>query len=215
LAGVLAGSATSGCLTRRAPPWHAGGAGRAGLVATLKCQPPMPTPPAPMIWAVLILAAFTVTSGLIGGSFLCRPSVTWGHERGIYSLQLDRGALIFFDYTRPGLARQPLTWRVLDAGRGTREGRWVLGFVYRAATPNDPIFFAGVPLWVLVIPLAFASGVLARRARRARRALRGQCVRCGYDLRATPGRCPECGASVTAPRRAAGIADAADGTPTR
>ena len=36
-----------------------------------------------------------------------------------------------------------------------------------------------------------ASGV--RRRVRTRRARRGLCVRCAYDLRGTPGQCPECG----------------------
>jgi hypothetical protein len=50
--------------------------------------------------------------------------------------------------------------------------------------------------------VAFAAAVLAtplvkRRARRmGRRRVASNCLSCGYDLRATPGRCPECGATV-------------------
>jgi hypothetical protein len=69
--------------------------------------------------------------------------------------------------------------------------RWV-------SHPNRSVRDAGtveisVPLWVLisataVMPLA----ALARR--RLRIAARvGACAFCGYDLRATPERCPECG----------------------
>jgi hypothetical protein len=49
-----------------------------------------------------------------------------------------------------------------------------------------PLALAGVPLLVLEW-----RRQLARR--RARRAERGLCVACGYDLRASIGRCPECG----------------------
>jgi hypothetical protein len=65
-------------------------------------------------------------------------------------------------------------------------------------TPQAPVLgrFAEVrvaPAWPLLVSLGLVSlGVMLRvRRRRARRA--GRCVQCGYDLRATPQRCPECG----------------------
>jgi hypothetical protein len=58
--------------------------------------------------------------------------------------------------------------------------------------------YAHVPYWPLIPPFLIA-GLPAVRAfitgrRRLRRQAAGCCPSCGYDIRATPERCPECGA---------------------
>jgi len=51
-----------------------------------------------------------------------------------------------------------------------------------------------VPLWCLVLPFAVAPLLWMNGwRRRRRRNRRGLCPSCGYDLRATLERCPECG----------------------
>lgn len=50
-----------------------------------------------------------------------------------------------------------------------------------------------LPIWPLILLASVAPGALVVGAYRRRHRQPGFCTRCGYDLRATPDRCPECG----------------------
>jgi hypothetical protein len=52
-----------------------------------------------------------------------------------------------------------------------------------------------IGLWA-VLPALWWLLVYRRHRRRKRWIIEQRCLICGYDLRATPDRCPECGASV-------------------
>jgi hypothetical protein len=56
-----------------------------------------------------------------------------------------------------------------------------------------------IPYWMpatvsAIAPAAWMGSLLVGRSRRRAAAARGLCAECGYDLRAIPDRCPECGA---------------------
>ncbi|MDB5358244.1 MAG: hypothetical protein JWN24_4697 [Phycisphaerales bacterium] len=50
-----------------------------------------------------------------------------------------------------------------------------------------------VPYWSVALLLAIPPTAWLASSRRQWRRSPGQCIHCGYDLRATPDRCPECG----------------------
>jgi hypothetical protein len=78
-----------------------------------------------------------------------------------------------------------------------REHR-LLGFYYAhgedPGNPAGPFRIVGVPYWFLFTVVAVPTVLLLRRHRLAtRRRAANLCPACGYDCRATPDRCPECG----------------------
>ena len=92
----------------------------------------------------------------------------------------------------------PRRWPVRSAGLGFEAYRAQVTHFVRL--PPTAVWGVAVPHWA--VGLAFGALPAWRLLRlrrdlvRRRRAAAGFCVRCGYDLRATPQTCPECGTAA-------------------
>ena len=88
--------------------------------------------------------------------------------------------------------------RTLKRVNPLRPGEWSFAGFRREWSGPHPRFGENVsytiPYWFLAATTGVAPAVTSRRLLASRtRARRGHCPSCGYDLRATPERCPECG----------------------
>ena len=84
-----------------------------------------------------------------------------------------------------------------DGSLPTLDGKPLPPQVFGLSIPAARITQVMVPHWLILVLALVAFGESSRRLWRGRRSVRwanaGRCGGCGYDLRATPGRCPECG----------------------
>ena len=106
----------------------------------------------------------------------------------------------------------PSAWGASDAGYGRRRFagfEWSETTWWGHASENvvrsfhiPPYRVIGVPYWFIaaLLSLPFVRALLSS-LRRRRRLAQQLCPDCGYDLRGSPERCPECGAAAsTVPR---------------
>ena len=75
-----------------------------------------------------------------------------------------------------------------------------LGFFYDRKVRGDHVM-SGLtfPYWCVLVACALPALWLLADARRKHRSRANVCCACGYDLRATPGRCAECGTDAALP----------------
>jgi len=83
-----------------------------------------------------------------------------------------------------------VAWIVVDWASNTD----VMNPVIRPPYWAVRIALSWLLIGLLMIWTSWAIRAVFGRQRRLDRLRRGHCVKCGYDVRATPRRCPECGA---------------------
>lgn len=134
-------------------------------------------------------------SGVLrSGSIVVSRAALTGRTSDVFSDDLNRG---------PGWSIRSTPALLPTVSPFTAEGsprfvQWI-GFDSLARDTSRPGFGTLpfrriiVPMWLPALTTALAVIPLVRRVRREKRRRGGLCLRCGYDLRASPDRCPECG----------------------
>jgi hypothetical protein len=151
-------------------------------------------------------------------SYWVIDTLSWSTATTDHQFSSGGGRLIYADAQWPN-GRAPFAARHNRTPRAApawfenpthSDGFRLLGFEYSReifpyGTDLNTWFF--VPAWRVIAipwwaPFALASlhplGRMLVASRRARRRRSGLCVDCGYDLRASRARCPECGAIAAA-----------------
>lgn len=141
----------------------------------------------------------------------------------------SRGITYWYFFDEPLHLQRPMWWRFPPSQKSIRlaatmdPGLLFLGFgrtrttyfhnsPFSGRSPPRPLTIVAIPYYALltagfILPAIFLTQRLGFIIR-ARRRRKGQCPQCGYDLRATPELCPECG-HTTASAEAAPTASAA------
>jgi hypothetical protein len=145
-------------------------------------------------------AALWVRCRIVGGDALIRDRSRWiwnvsayGGRLHIVMVNRDRTARDLAVHPHRGWFHQTISMppTAKAACFSIRHESW------DTATAKYHTWRATMPLWSIVAVTAIGpiAWVVARE-RRIRAKKRGLCAVCGYDLRESPDRCPECGTEV-------------------
>jgi hypothetical protein len=117
-------------------------------------------------------------------SYWCSDEITYrGPTQAIKFRSYDGS---FYFITSRFMVVLPGWTHIFNSRHYPAESGWMdqADLTWRAPFLSLFIWTAALPFWMFVLPY-----VRAREDRKKQ----GLCRRCGYDLRATPKRCPECG----------------------
>lgn len=161
------------------------------------------------VWSSMWLALCVVMLGLLVLSYCgpLRPYLIWGGINGS-----DRHKLTFYNGIFAFETERLLSTPTFSGSNyvefigngfnhtGVHFNRWKL--TPEPAFKNARVVGFGSEFWislwwplVVAVPLALPAAI--RLATAHRRRTPGHCERCGYDLRASTERCPECGRAIT------------------
>ena len=171
---------------------------------------------------LVIVASWIRSCTTVDAVYWLRPAQTSGGAGyDVWRVGSERGRLSLTFYRSTGM------WQISSPTSWAQAGEWGMHWVHRVAGDEssdnpppalwrrlgfdfsnrfskdqfDAFWSVSAPHWAVLVPFGAAPlAFMAARVRRRHRRSRGLCPACGYDMRATPERCPECGAkSIRAP----------------
>jgi hypothetical protein len=161
-------------------------------------------------WTANLLACLLFLLAVGAGVFWYRSYarqdvLTYYGRHGADSVFARRGSFTWFNlkFDVPAPPDAKLEWRPMSrplTAKGDNKAdhptKSFLGFGLGESTAEG-YRFVSIPCWsavtvLLLFPAVRVTWVVVRRKRRRA----GACLTCGYDLRASAGRCPECGTPI-------------------
>ena len=161
----------------------------------------------PRLGICIFLSIGVILAGLFVRSLFIVDSICWFRPSGMsWSLDSDFGGLDLIGFHVPDASRPRSAmlerWSTHVADMPPSYQRYHQQIWCPDLLVTSGNVFVDVPMLPVALGcVGCGSFLIWRGARGRRRAKRGLCPKCGYDLRATPERCPECGTAGAEPGR--------------